>query len=268
MFDKLKAEPAAPGVKHLQDVCTTLQRLRAVGLPPDALADIPAKVLQTLTRRGLNEDASQMRAHPTPIRYTLLACVLHVRTMEVTDDAVRMLLEIIRRMDTQTEKHLQKELLRDMKRVTGKVQLLYRIAEAVMEAPDGTIRNVLFPCVKEATFCDLVAEAKASHPQYRSWYQALMRQKFMRHYRRMLPLVRPESSGTGAGLAMPAGRLDVPTSSGLPPVQAMNSEPGRVPMPGMPVVASACRCSRNRASIQGHCMIGKCPVSSGEAEGL
>jgi TnpA family transposase len=58
-----------------------------------------------------------------------------------------------------------------------------------VETPDGTIRNVLFPCVKEATFHDLVAEAKASHPQYRSWYQAVMRQKFMRHYRRMLPLV-------------------------------------------------------------------------------
>ena len=80
--------------------------------------------------------------------------------MEVTDDVVRMLLEIIRRMDTQTEKHLQKELLRDIKRVAGKVQLLYRIAEAVVEEPDGTIRTVLFPQVKEETFRDLAAEAE------------------------------------------------------------------------------------------------------------
>ena len=71
MFDKLKTEPAAPGVKPLQDVCITLQTLRAIGLPTDALADIPVKVLQTLTRRGLNEDASKMRAHPAPIRYAL-----------------------------------------------------------------------------------------------------------------------------------------------------------------------------------------------------
>ncbi len=189
MFDKLKAEPAAPGVKHLQDVCTTLQTLRAIGLPTDALADIPVKVLQTLTRRGLNEDASKMRAHPAPIRYALLACLLHVRTMEVTDDAVRMLLEIIRRMDTQTEKHLQKELLRDIKRVTGKVQLLYRVAEAVVEEPDGTIRAVLFPQVKEETFRELAAEAKAHGPQYRIWYQYVMRQKYIHHYRQMLPWV-------------------------------------------------------------------------------
>jgi hypothetical protein len=99
----------------------------------------------------------------------LLACVLHIRTMEGTDDAVRMLLEIIRRRDTQTEQPLQQELLRDMKRVAGQVQLLYRIAEAVVEEPDGTIRTVRFPQVKEETLRDLAAEAQASGPQYRIW---------------------------------------------------------------------------------------------------
>ena len=33
--------------------------------------------------------------------------------------------------------------------MTWKVQLLYRIAEAVVEAPGGTIRYVLFPCVND-----------------------------------------------------------------------------------------------------------------------
>ncbi len=75
------------------------------------------------------------------------------------------------------------------KRVTGKVQLLYRIAEAVVEEPDGTIRTVLFPQVQEETFQDLAAEAKASGPQYRIWYQYVMRQKYIHHYRQMLPWV-------------------------------------------------------------------------------
>jgi hypothetical protein len=50
-----------------------------------------------------------------------MICFIYIRTMEVTDDVVRMLLEIIRRVETQTEKHLHKELLRDIKRVAGKV---------------------------------------------------------------------------------------------------------------------------------------------------
>ena len=188
-FEQLKTPPAAPTIAHLQQEITKLQTLRALGVPADALADVPEKVVTLLQRRASNERAGEMRAHPAPIRYALMACFIHGRTMEVTDDVVRMLLEIIRRIDTQTEKHLQKELVRDIKRVTGKVQLLYRIAEAVVEEPDGTIRTVLFPQVKEETFRDLAAEAKASGPQYRIWYQYVMRQKYVHHYRQMLPWV-------------------------------------------------------------------------------
>ena len=188
-FEQLKTAPAAPGIMNLQKEITKLQTLQAVSVPADALADVPEKVVTLLKRRAHNEHAGEMRVHPAPIRYALMACFIHARTMEVTDDVVRMLLEIIRRMDTQTEKHLQKELLRDIKRVAGKVQLLYRVAEAVVEEPDGTIREVLFPQVKEETFRDLAAEAKASGPQYRIWYQYVMRQKYIHHYRQMLPWV-------------------------------------------------------------------------------
>jgi hypothetical protein len=176
-FDQLKAEPSAPGVQHLQQELTKLQTLRAIGVPAEALAEVPFKVLQLLKRRAHQEDASQMRAHPASIRYALLACFIHGRTMDVTDDAVRRMLEIIRRIETQTEKHLHRELLQDIKRVAGKVQLLFRVAEAVVNAPEGTIRDVIFPRVKEDVFRDLVAEAKASGPQYRLWYQYVMRQK-------------------------------------------------------------------------------------------
>jgi hypothetical protein len=96
LFERLKAEPAAPGVKNLQQEVTKLHTLQTLGLPAEALADVSFKVLQLLKRRAHHEDASRMRAHPAPIRYTLLASFVHVRTMEVTDDAVRMTLEVIR----------------------------------------------------------------------------------------------------------------------------------------------------------------------------
>ena len=63
------------------------------------------------------------------------------------------------------------------------------MAEAVVDEPEGTIRDVLFPRVKEETFRDLAAEAKASGAQYRIWYHYVMRQKYGHHYRQMLPLI-------------------------------------------------------------------------------
>jgi hypothetical protein len=90
--------------------------------------------------------------------------------MDVTDDTVRMLLEGIRRIETQTEQHLRTPLLQDMKRVAGTIQLVCRVAAAGIEVPDGTIRTVLLPRVQEETFRELVAESKAQGPPYRGWY--------------------------------------------------------------------------------------------------
>ena len=176
-------------MKPLQEEAAKLQTLRALGVPAEALATAHFKVLQLLKRRATNESAGEMRAHPDPIRSAPMACFIHVRTMEVTDDVVRMLLEMIRRIERQTEKHLHRELLRDIKPVTGKVRILFQVAEAVVEAPDGTIREVPFPRVREETFRELGAETEASGPQYRIWYQYVMREKYVRHYRQMLPWV-------------------------------------------------------------------------------
>jgi reverse gyrase len=85
-----------------------------------------------------------------------------------------MVLEILRRVEARTEKHLHNELLWDIKRVAGKVQTLFRVAEAVAEEPDGTVCQVPYPRVTEATFRDLVTYIKASGRQYRIWYQYVL----------------------------------------------------------------------------------------------
>jgi TnpA family transposase len=140
-----------------------------------------------LKRRATNETASEMRDHPEGIRYALMGCFLSLRSMEVTDDVMRMAIELIHRLDTRSEKQIHRELLADLQRVDGKMQILSRITEAVVEQPDGVIREVIFPQVKEETFCRLRAEFRSSGSHLRLLRQTLMQRKFMRHYRRLLP---------------------------------------------------------------------------------
>jgi hypothetical protein len=147
VFDQLKADPAAPGIKNLEKEIAKLRTLRALNVPPAALTAVSDPVLQLLTRRAAHERAGEMRAHPAPLRSALLACLIHQRTMDVLDHVVRMMLEIIRRLDTHTDQHRQKAWCRDSKRVTGQVQRWFPVAEAVVEEPEGTIRDVLWPRV-------------------------------------------------------------------------------------------------------------------------
>lgn len=148
-FEKLKADPAEAGIDNLKKEVAKLQQLRAIGITAEEVACVPPKALHILSRRARNERAGEMREHPPQIRYTLMACLVHVRATEVTDDMTRMMLELIRKIDTLTERQLDRELLHDIKRVEGKMQILFRIAEAVVEDPEGTVREVSFHASKK-----------------------------------------------------------------------------------------------------------------------
>jgi TnpA family transposase len=188
-FEKLKASAGRSGVKSLHKEITKLQQLRSVGIVKEHLMNVPFKLQKLLKRRTTNETASKMREHPEDIRYGLMACFISIRTMEVIDDIVTMFIEMIHRIDVRAEKQRDNELLRDLKRVDGKTQILFRLAEAIMENPDGTVRDVIFPVIKADTLRDLVTEKEASGPQYQSMHRRFMKEKYARHYRRVLPLV-------------------------------------------------------------------------------
>jgi len=130
-----------------------------------------------------------MREHPDEIRYGLMTCFISVRTMEIIDDIVQMFVNLIHRIDVRAEKQRNNEFLKDLIRVDGKNQVLFRLAEVIMDNPDGTIREVIFPVVKPETFHNLITEKEVSGPQYQRIHKRIMKEKYARHYRRMLPLV-------------------------------------------------------------------------------
>jgi hypothetical protein len=84
-------------------------------------------------------------------------------------------------------KHIvNKEVIRDIKRVQGKNRLLYEVASASLENPDESVREVVYPVAPEQTLRDLVAEYKQGG-LYDQRIQTIMRGSYSNHYRRMVP---------------------------------------------------------------------------------
>jgi len=111
-FELLKADAANAGIENMGNEIVKLRLLRSVGLPAAPFAKTPMKVLHLLKRRAWNEKASEMREHPEAIRYALLGCFLHVRTMEVLDDVIRMAIDIVHRVDVRSDNQLNRELMK------------------------------------------------------------------------------------------------------------------------------------------------------------
>jgi hypothetical protein len=116
-----------------------LRQLRALDVPGDVFAGVDHGIVQLYRQRAEVEPPSELRAHPAPIRATLLAALAYQRSREVTDGLVDLLIQVIHTIGVRAEKRVEKELLNDLRRVTGKTGMLLRIAGASVERPDGRV---------------------------------------------------------------------------------------------------------------------------------
>ena len=185
----LRAGSGRAGPQSVADEVAKLTTLRAVGLPADLVEGVPAKVLRAHRRRVAAEELRELRRHPTAMRATLLAAFCHVRAREITDTLVDLLIATVHRIAAKAEQRVESELIADLKRVSGKPALLFKLAAASLARPDGTVRDVIFPVAGEATLHDLVAEGETTAPIYRRHLQTVIRNSYSSHYRRMLPLL-------------------------------------------------------------------------------
>jgi hypothetical protein len=119
---------------------------------------------------------------------TLLAALVHQREREITDTLVELLIATVHRIGARAERRVTNELINAFKKVTGKENILFSIAEAALAQPDEAVRGVVFPAVAggDATLRELVHEFKTKGPVYRRTVQTTLRASHTGHYRRGL----------------------------------------------------------------------------------
>ncbi|MER6129584.1 DUF4158 domain-containing protein [Streptomyces sp. NPDC001795] len=181
----------APGNVSLETMLTEIDKLlavRAVGLPADLFADVAPKVVAGWRARAAVESPSHLRTHPLPLRVTLLAALLHEREREITDTLVELLISTVHRIGARAEKKVTEQLVNAFKKVSGKENILFKLAEASIGAPEGTVREVVYPAVSggEQTLRELVHEFKTRGPVYRRTVQTTLKASYTNHYRRGL----------------------------------------------------------------------------------
>jgi TnpA family transposase len=171
----------------MQDELAKLDLIRRIDLPADLFNRAAPRDLDRCRRRVSVEASYELRRHPDAARLTWLASFVYLRARSLTDDLVDLLIETIHQIGARAERKVERELLDDLKRVTGKQNLLFELAYATLAQPDGVVRDVVFPVVGEQTLRDLVKEWKATGPTYRVTLRSVIRNSYRGHYRRMVP---------------------------------------------------------------------------------
>jgi TnpA family transposase len=187
-FHELKQGAGAIKVDSLLSELDKLQQIEALALPTALFADTAPKVLENYRQRVAVEDLHEIQRHPDSVRYTLLAVFCWQRRRELIDTLVDLLIDLIHRLGIRAEHKVAKVVLREIKRVQGKNRLLYELAEASVDQPDGAVKDVIYPVASEQTLRDLIDEFKATG-SYDQQVRAKMRSSYGQHYRRMVPAI-------------------------------------------------------------------------------
>lgn len=188
-FNNLKADPGRVGLDSLLKEIDKLQTIRQLELPENLLANTSPKILHHYRQRASTEPPRELRRHPDPIRYTLVSIFCWLRSQEITDSLVELLIQIVHRISIRAERKVEKELIADFKRVSGKNNILFRMATASLDHPEECVKDVIYPVVSPSTLQNLVKEFKSSGPTYRERVYTVMRASYLHHYRRMVPQI-------------------------------------------------------------------------------
>lgn len=186
-YTRLSADPGKAGLDSLLAEIAKLELVRGLGLPSDLLARVHPGLVKRFRRRASVESAWELRRHPTRIRLPLLAFYCGPREAEIVDGLVDLLIQITHRITVKAEKRVVTELLEEAAAVRGKTGILFKVASAVTAAPNGSVREVIFPVVDERTFKALVKEALATGSAPSRRVHKAVRASYGSYYRRMMP---------------------------------------------------------------------------------
>ncbi|MEV5441281.1 Tn3 family transposase [Streptomyces sp. NPDC052644] len=180
----IKARPGNVSLNSLLDEISKLKQVRAVGVPEKAFTGIGVQVINAWRARASASSPSHLRRFAPEVRHVLLAALLFQRQREITDTLVELLNSTVHRINARAEKKVTEAFVAEFTKVHGKSGLLGKIASASLGAPEGSVREVIYPAAGgEKTLKDLVAEMKATNAAFARSKREVFKSSYSNHYR-------------------------------------------------------------------------------------
>ena len=185
VFAAIRDEPGNVSVKTIGQEAFKLGAIRAVGLPDDLFADVAPKVLAGWRARVAAEAPSHLRSHPPEIMVTLLAAYLYCRQREITDALVDLLIATVHRINARADTKVTSDFVAELKRVSGKENILFKMTEAALRSPGERVEDVIYPAVPggQETLAALLREYRANGTSWRQHRQRVFKASYTSHYR-------------------------------------------------------------------------------------
>jgi len=166
---RLKADVAGVKLKHVAFEIKKLNFIRSIPVPASIFDNTPRKLVKKYYQRIMAASPSNILEFVPEARAASMACFVYFRSQLLTDDVADLFVKLIHKMKSSAEVHVNKKIVSDVKKVNGKFDILYLIAEAALDNPKGIVEDTIYPQVSADTLKKLVIELKNKGNR---WYQS------------------------------------------------------------------------------------------------
>ncbi|THG92330.1 transposase [Alkalihalobacillus alcalophilus ATCC 27647 = CGMCC 1.3604] len=182
-FRHLLSSPRKPSVSTMEMEVKKLLAIKHLQIPPGLFHHLTPKLVKKYRLRAATETVTELRAHPAPIRYTLLAILFSLRHGEVIDYLADLLDEITLKFGNKAKNTTRKEAVKELERVQGKNKHIVNLLKATVDHPEGVIQDTLFPIVSPSTIQDIIKDMTKNNREYKEKIYTKMHASYRGYYR-------------------------------------------------------------------------------------
>jgi len=123
-FRYLLSSACKPSVNTMETELKKLLAIQQLEIPPRIFQHLPPKLEKKYRFRAATETVTELRAHPSHIRYTLLAILFSHQYGKVIDSLADLLDEITLKIKNRAKNTTRKEAIAELERVKKKTNIL------------------------------------------------------------------------------------------------------------------------------------------------
>ncbi len=177
-LSELKNDIPGARLKNVNFAIDKIALLRQITLSESTIDLIDRKLLLKYYDRVMALSPSNILEFSPAAKYATMAIFCHIRLQLMLDSLADTFTKLIKRMRSSSEKYVDSYIVKEVKRVDGKFDILEKLAFISVNNPKSTIEDKIYPEVSkeklEAIITDLQQRGK--------WYQQCVQNKIHSKY--------------------------------------------------------------------------------------
>ena len=177
-LSELKNDIPGARIKHVNYAIKRIELISKIKIPKSILENINRKVLVEYYDRIMDLSPSNILEFDTNAKYGIMAIFFHIKLQIMLDLLADTFIKLVHRMRTSATKFVDKNLLKEIKRVEGKLNILEKLAVTSVENPDHSIKDKIYEAVSKEKLLEVINDLKHRG----KWYEQQIQTKIHSNY--------------------------------------------------------------------------------------